>query len=152
MSLPSGDKGTSKLTTLQQLKAAKKAELKRKQDKAAAVCDVTTIASREDTPRGQVGLVYDERMLLHHCPWDPHHIETPDRLRVIWARCQELGLVERCERLEAREATDQELETYHTRSYLQRFSKGKNKSSEELESECREYDSVYMSPGTDTIL
>ena len=150
MSLPSEDKGTSKLTTLQQLKAAKKAELKRKQAKAAAVCDVTTIASREDTPRGQVGLVYDERMLLHHCPWDPHHIETPDRLRVIWARCQELGLVERCERLEAREATDQELETYHTRSYLQRFSTGKNKSSDELESECREYDSVYMSPGTDS--
>ena len=144
-----GDKRPGQVTTLQQLKAARKAEMKRRQAEAAAESHVTNIASREDTVRGCVGLVYDERMLEHLCPWDPHHIETPDRLRVIWARCHELGLVQRCERLEAREATDQELGTYHTKRYLERFAGSREKSSEEMEAECREYDSVYMSPCTD---
>lgn len=49
---------------------------------------VVDVVSRDDMVRKDVGLVFDERMILHHCPWDPHHIETPDRLKVIWNRCQ----------------------------------------------------------------
>ena len=67
------------------------------------------MVSREGLERQKVGLVYDEKMLLHQCPWDPHHIECPDRLRSIWRRCGELGLLERCHMVDSRPATEEEL-------------------------------------------
>ena len=138
-----------KLSALQQLKAAKKAELKKRQTEAAEQQSRAELASREGRVRGGVGLVYDDRMLLHHCPWDPHHIETPDRLRAVWARCRDLGLVDRCSRLPARAATDAELLSYHTHSFLETFASSAQLGAEEAEARCRELDSVYLSPDTD---
>lgn len=110
---------------------------------------VVDVVSRDDMVRKDVGLVFDERMILHHCPWDPHHIETPDRLKVIWNRCQELQLIERCKRLEARFATDDELLLYHSKEFLEKISSSKTLTSEEIENLCKEYDSVYMCADTD---
>ena len=109
---------------------------------------------REGLARQGVGLVYDERMLLHLCPWDPHHIECPDRLSSIWRRCSELGLVERCQRVDSRLATDSELELYHSKSFLSKFRKlgqtsGGQYSPEEVEAQCREFDSVYLCEDTE---
>ena len=39
-----------------------------------------------ETEAGVEEQVYDDRMLEHHCPWDPHHIESPARLARIWTR------------------------------------------------------------------
>jgi histone deacetylase 6 len=57
------------------------------------------------------GLVYDERFLLHEAAY--HHPEAPSRLRAIWKRLEDRGLVSRCERVPAREATTEELCAVH---------------------------------------
>jgi len=62
------------------------------------------------------GLVYDERFLAHRAPYD--HPEHPGRLTAIWQRLQEKGLVARCERIPAREATREELERIHTAGHI----------------------------------
>ena len=62
------------------------------------------------------GLVYDERFLLHRAPYD--HPEHPGRLTAIWRRLQEQGLEKRCERVPAREATDEELLRIHTAALI----------------------------------
>ena len=128
--------------------------MKRQKSEEASRDIPVRMVSREDLERQVVGLVYDDRMLLHHCPWDPHHIESPDRLSGIWERCTELGLVERCLRLDSRLATEEELGLYHSQSFVSKFrelgqtSDGQY-SVEEVEAECREFDSVYMCQDTD---
>jgi histone deacetylase 6 len=62
------------------------------------------------------GLVYDDRFLLHRAPYE--HPEYPGRLRAIRDRLIEEGLFERCQRVDAREATVGELEAVHTRSLI----------------------------------
>lgn len=36
--------------------------------------------------RKQTGVIYDDRMTLHECPWDPNYPEKPDRYRVVLER------------------------------------------------------------------
>lgn len=62
---------------------------------------------------------------------------------------QELQLIERCKRLEARFATDDELQLYHSKEFLEKISSSKTLTSEEIENLCKEYDSVYMCADTD---
>ena len=71
--------------------------------------------------RGETGVVYDEAMLLHENPWDSDHIECPDRLGVSHRRCQELGLLDRCERLPSRRASDEELLLAHSKEYIEKL-------------------------------
>jgi acetoin utilization deacetylase AcuC-like enzyme len=62
------------------------------------------------------GLLYDDRFLLHRAPYE--HPEGPGRLRAIRDHLVEEGLFERCRRVDAREATDEELEAVHTRDLI----------------------------------
>lgn len=86
------------------------------------------------------GLVYDERMMDHLNMWDKwvtckceklslwcqkvmiwyvelcpcrHHPEQPQRIFKIFSKHQQLGLVERCQRIPARLATEEELSRCH---------------------------------------
>ena len=52
--------------------------------------------------KGATGIYYDPQMMEHKNPWDPEHIETPERLRAIWERIQEYGLVDQCVRVPSR--------------------------------------------------
>ena len=67
----------------------------------------------------KTGYVYDADMLRHANPWDPDHIECPDRLRVSHKRCLELGLLDGCERIPSRRAGDEELLLAHSEEHLQ---------------------------------
>ena len=67
-------------------------------------------------PAMTTGLVHDERFLAHRAPYD--HPEHPGRLAAIWRRLREEGLAERCERVPAREATDEELARIHTAAHI----------------------------------
>ena len=60
-----------------------------------------------DNVRRSTGLVYDPAMAEHFNPWDPEHVEKPARLLDSYARCNELGLVERCRLVPTRKATDE---------------------------------------------
>ena len=87
-------------------------------------------------------------MLLHHCSWDPHHIESPERLRRIWTRCEDLNLVKRCTLLPSREAEDAELLLYHSQQFIDIFEQSRTQTSEQSETVCENYDSVYLCPDT----
>ena len=67
----------------------------------------------------KTGYVYDADMLRHENPWDPDHIECPDRLRVSHHRCLELGLLDECERIPSRRAGDEELLLAHSEEHIQ---------------------------------
>ena len=62
------------------------------------------------------GLVYDGRFLRHKAPYD--HPEHPGRLSAIWERFGEEGLSGRCIRVEAREASREELLAIHTEGHV----------------------------------
>ena len=63
------------------------------------------------------GLVYDDRFLLHRAPYE--HPEHPGRLEAIRDQLETEGLIERCDRVEAREASDEELAAIHTRGLIE---------------------------------
>jgi histone deacetylase 6 len=67
------------------------------------------------TGRG-TGLVYDDAFLEHRAPYE--HPENPGRLTAIRARLEKRGLFTACERVPAREATDDELLAIHEESLL----------------------------------
>ena len=140
---------SARVSALQQLKAARRAELKRKESEEQSSEGGVQVVSREGAGRRGVGLVYDERMLLHVCPWDPHHIESPARLTSVWSRCCELGLVDRCHRIDCRPATEEELALYHSQSFVSKFRDIGRASEEEIEKSCAEFDSVYMCQHTE---
>jgi len=62
------------------------------------------------------GLVYNEAFLLHAPPYE--HPEHPGRLSAIWSRLSGDGLAGRCRRIDAREATREELLAVHTPEYV----------------------------------
>ncbi|XP_068188316.1 histone deacetylase 6 isoform X2 [Antennarius striatus] len=65
------------------------------------------------------GLVYDEKMMEHLNMWDRHHPEQPQRICKIFSKHQQLGLVERCQRIPARLATEEELARCHSVEHIE---------------------------------
>ncbi|CAM6081790.1 unnamed protein product [Calypogeia fissa] len=77
--------------------------------------------SDEDPERPPVGLIYDERMCLHDNPSDPSHvysIEQPARITKIFEELRSAGILEKCKRIDATEATIPELEAVHTEEHI----------------------------------
>ncbi|XP_074873509.1 protein deacetylase HDAC6 isoform X1 [Carettochelys insculpta] len=68
-------------------------------------------------PAARTGLVYDERMMEHYNMWDSQHPEVPQRISRIFQRHGELQLTERCWRIPARSAHEEELRMCHSCSY-----------------------------------
>jgi histone deacetylase 6 len=62
------------------------------------------------------GLLYDDRFLLHRAPYQ--HPEHPGRLAAIRNQIVTEGLVDRCERVPAREANAEELRAIHTQGLI----------------------------------
>lgn len=69
------------------------------------------------------GLAYDPLMLKHACICGDNgpHPEHSGRLQSVWARLSETDLVKRCDRLRARKATQEELQTVHTEAHAMLF-------------------------------
>ncbi|XP_023175192.1 histone deacetylase 4 isoform X2 [Drosophila hydei] len=69
------------------------------------------------------GLAYDPLMLKHSCICGDNspHPEHSGRLQSVWARLNETDLVKRCDRLRARKATQEELQTVHTEAHAMLF-------------------------------
>ncbi|XP_068601477.1 histone deacetylase 6 [Brachionichthys hirsutus] len=65
------------------------------------------------------GLVYDERMMEHLDMWDRHHPEQPQRICQIFSKHRQLGLVDRCRRITARLATEEELARCHSVEHIE---------------------------------
>eukprot|EP00755_Sulcionema_specki_P028054 Sspe_Gene.89053::Locus_60918_Transcript_1_1_Confidence_1.000_Length_688::g.89053::m.89053/K11407/HDAC6; histone deacetylase 6 len=70
--------------------------------------------SLKGAPR--TGLVWDARTNLHRCPED--HVEAPLRTRFVVGQLQDTKLTQRCRRVPARPATDDELSRVHTAEHI----------------------------------
>ncbi|KAH9510049.1 Histone deacetylase 6 [Bulinus truncatus] len=94
------------------------------------------------------GLIYDEIMTMHKCDWDPNFPENPLRLTEPYKRCCELGLIERCERIESKKATADEILTKHSKEHLELVAKTVSMSDEDRMELCQNYDAWYCNDYT----
>ncbi|KAE9548766.1 hypothetical protein FO519_008020 [Halicephalobus sp. NKZ332] len=71
----------------------------------------------------KTGLAYDAAMSKHQCLCadNSNHVEHGGRLHSIWARLQERGLVDMCERVQMRKATLDLLKLVHSSTYVTFF-------------------------------
>jgi acetoin utilization deacetylase AcuC-like enzyme len=69
------------------------------------------------------GLAYDSAMSKHQCVCgnNKNHVEHGGRVHSIWARLQERGLVDMCERVNARKAALDLLRIVHSDTYVTFF-------------------------------
>ena len=93
-------------------------------------------------PSQETGLVYDEFMMKHCCTSD--HPECPSRIQSIFSALEGEGLVPRCKRVPAREATLEELLSVHDDKHISEMKATKDKSKEALRETESKYNSIYM--------
>lgn len=84
---------------------------------------IESAASNTGHKKITTGLAYDPLMLKHACICGDNgpHPEHSGRLQSVWARLSETDLVKRCDRLRARKATQEELQTVHTEAHSMLF-------------------------------
>ncbi|XP_046578359.1 LOW QUALITY PROTEIN: histone deacetylase 6-like [Haliotis rubra] len=87
--------------------------------------------------------IYDEVMTKHKCDWIPGYPENPARITQPYARCCELGLVDRCKRLQMRYATEDLVTLQHSEELVEKAKATANMTLEELQDFFTKYDSFY---------
>ncbi|XP_036435365.1 LOW QUALITY PROTEIN: histone deacetylase 6 [Colossoma macropomum] len=107
----------------------------------SAVC----VEMKLETSLRSTGLVYDQRMMEHHNMWDSHHPELPQRISRIFSRHEELGLVDRCQRIPARLATEEELALCHGLAHIDTIKSTEQMKPRDLYRLGDEYNSIYIS-------
>ncbi|KAK8746020.1 hypothetical protein OTU49_017225, partial [Cherax quadricarinatus] len=99
--------------------------------------------------RGKTGVVYDERMAEHRCLWDENYPERPERLLHTLERCRELGLLNRCETLVPRSATEEEVLKLHSPTHLAFLWSTKGEADyNKLEALSAHFDAIFLHPST----
>lgn len=76
------------------------------------------------------GIVYESTMLRHNCSCAQAHQAHPEhsgRMQSIWSRLHERKIVDRCSRIRARKANQQELLTVHSQQLVQLYGKSSSK-------------------------
>ncbi|XP_044067175.1 histone deacetylase 6 isoform X1 [Siniperca chuatsi] len=90
------------------------------------------------------GLVYDERMMEHLNMWDRHHPEQPQRIFKIFSKHQQLGLVDRCQRIPARLATEEELSRCHSVQHIKQMEATAVMKPRDLHKLGNEFNSIFI--------
>ncbi|VTJ81329.1 polyamine deacetylase HDAC10 isoform X3 [Marmota monax] len=95
-------------------------------------------------------LVYHEDMMVSRLLWDDPEcrIECPERLAAALDGLRQYGLEQRCLRLVAREASEEELGLVHSPEYVALVQRTQALSKEELQVLSGQYDAVYFHPST----
>jgi histone deacetylase 6 len=121
------------------------AELKRTIDeKLDNLCLTTNLAKA----KSKVGIVYDDIMLRHRNLQEPGHPETPERISNIFANHADYGLLERCERLNSREVTEEELVLIHTQEHIELMKKTSKLRQHDLEKLQHRFNSIFLNSST----
>ncbi|XP_064607029.1 histone deacetylase 6-like [Liolophura sinensis] len=102
------------------------------------------VEKKEETPSSGTGFYYDEIFTKHKNEWDENYPECPERVSEPFARCCELGLVDRCEKVQITYGTEDLIKTVHTDHYLEKMKTTVNMTVEELRDLSQQYDSVYF--------
>ncbi|XP_042305149.1 histone deacetylase 6 [Sceloporus undulatus] len=95
-------------------------------------------------PPSRTGLVYDEKMTEHYNMWDSQHPELPQRVSRIFQRHGELRLTERCCRLPARLASEEELRMCHSLAYVETVKSTATMKPRDLHRQGDQYNSIYI--------
>ncbi|KAL8164265.1 UNVERIFIED_CONTAM: hypothetical protein K2H54_048358, partial [Gekko kuhli] len=95
-------------------------------------------------PPFRTGLVYDEKMTQHYNMWDSQHPELPQRVSRIFERHGELRLTERCCRLPARLASEEELQMCHSPAYVEAVKSTATMKPRDLQRQGNQYNSIYI--------
>ncbi|NWU96760.1 HDA10 deacetylase, partial [Upupa epops] len=95
-------------------------------------------------------LIYDEEMATHKLLWsDPIcDIEVPERLSSSYEQLQYYHLVERCVRVPAREASEEEILLVHSLEHLEVAKSTQTMNEEELKRVSGNYDAFFFHPNT----
>ncbi|NWX99061.1 HDA10 deacetylase, partial [Nothoprocta ornata] len=95
-------------------------------------------------------LIYDEEMTSHKLLWnDPIcDIEVPERLSSSYEQLEHYHLVERCVRVPAREASEEEILLVHSSEHLEVAKSTQTMNEEELKSVSGNYDAFFFHPST----
>ncbi|KAK6018190.1 hypothetical protein OSTOST_16236 [Ostertagia ostertagi] len=90
------------------------------------------------------GYVYDERMLEHKCNYDGTMAERPERMALIHDKLSRDGLLKDAVKIEARDATEDELMLVHARDLIHGLDS--LKTDEECEDFCRDKEILWLCP------
>ncbi|XP_066586610.1 histone deacetylase 6 isoform X2 [Prorops nasuta] len=96
----------------------------------------------------RVCICFDEKMLRHSNISDNSHPEKPQRIMSIYKRHEESGLLQRCQILQGRSITLQELLLVHSRNYVESVKDTQRLKPAELIKRGSKYNSVYLHPET----
>lgn len=102
----------------------------------------------------RTALAFDQRMAAqeHFNKGDKGHPERPSRAKSIWAQLTATGLVERCNLIASRAATDEELLLCHSKDHVMMMSHLVDcQSDQELKDLAGKFDSIYFSKATNQI-
>ncbi|KAI1278379.1 Histone deacetylase 6 [Halotydeus destructor] len=111
--------------------------------------DKLAIKSSKRRKATGTGLVYNESMTNTECLWDKGHIENPNRFTSILNRFRELDLENRCQLIEPRHATKEEVLTVHTEQHYELIKSTEGQTDESgLEKLSSKFDAVYFHPNT----
>ncbi|VDP02973.1 unnamed protein product [Soboliphyme baturini] len=91
------------------------------------------------------GVSYDEKFCMHACPWSELHIEKPARFTRSLEKCAEWKLLDRCMKIQGRQATREELMTVHSKEYIDLISSCSSKNNVELKAISSEFNDAYVS-------
>ncbi|KAJ8317206.1 hypothetical protein KUTeg_005110 [Tegillarca granosa] len=89
-------------------------------------------------------VVYDERMGSHYHMWNNDFTEKPERFTGPFKRCREYGLLERCQNLQSRMATEEEMKILHSEDLIKLLKKSTSMTDEEMKETSRKYDFLYF--------
>ena len=92
----------------------------------------------------KTAVVYDPRMAAYSCLWDDTYVENPERFLCVVRRCEELGLLGRCIRLESRMSTREELKMCHDEKLLDLLESTAEMSVEQLKKVSSKFDCLYI--------
>ncbi|GFQ83959.1 histone deacetylase 6 [Trichonephila clavata] len=93
----------------------------------------------------KTGLIFDDRMASHSCPWDPKHPEKPERYLSSMKKIKDYDLLERCHIIPSRMAKIEELKIAHSEEYIDKIKNSAGQENvNELERFASKYDSVYL--------
>lgn len=97
--------------------------------------------------RKKTGIVFDESMIEHECLWDSNYPECPARFTQVLERCKEMGLVERCKRIESRLATENEILMKHSQKQIDVLKATDGiTDADNMELVSSKYDAIYIHP------
>lgn len=92
-------------------------------------------------------LVYDDAMMMHEA--EDEHPEQPARIRRIFDKLSEEGLVARCTRVPARSVTTREVAAVHTPSYVREVQQNWRRLDEDaLHEKAETYNSIFLNPSS----